>query len=150
MKITPRFHHFKNPIDKYNRMKTGETNSTTRWGRKKEKRNLNTDGMHTTWTRHITQECNNVNKDCSSTLSLSREADRANFHWGCHHQWSFWRVTNSIFVVHETTLNNGLILQQNLVTITAFKALLIPVAVVSSVLHLLEVPYHTELAHRCH
>jgi hypothetical protein len=44
---------------------------------------------------------------------------------------------------------NGLILQQNLVTITAFKALLIPVAVVSTVLHLLEVPYHTELAHRC-
>jgi len=89
-----------------------------------------------------TRECNNVNKDCLSTLSLAGEADGANFQWGCHHQWSFWRVANSKFVVHETTL-------KNLVTITAFKALLIPVAVVSTVLHLLEVPYHTELAHRC-
>jgi hypothetical protein len=96
-----------------------------------------------------TRECNNLNKFFLSTLSLAGEADGANFQWGCHHQWSFWRVANSKFVVHETTLNNGLILQQNLVTITAFKALLIPVAVVSTVLHLLEVPYHTELAHRC-
>lgn len=43
----PSFHRFKNPIDKYNRMKTGEKNSnnykqkprsTTRWGGEKKRK----------------------------------------------------------------------------------------------------------------
>lgn len=82
-------------------------------------------------------------------LSLAGEADRANFHRGSNHQWSFWGVTNGKLVMHEPTLNNRLILQYNLVTVTAFKALLIPVACMSTVFHLLEVPYHTELSHCC-
>lgn len=86
----------------------------------------------------------------STVLSPARETDGANFHGGCHHQWSFWRVADGKLVVHEAAFNYGFVLQHNLVTITAFKALLIPVALVRAVLHLLEVPYHAEFSHRRH
>jgi hypothetical protein len=114
----------------------------------KEKKNLYTEGSKPGRTQ-LGKEFNYVNKDYLSMLSLAREADGANFQRGSNHQWSFRGITNSKLVVHETTFNNRLILQHNLVTITAFKALLIPVACMSTVLHLLEVPYHTELAHCC-
>ncbi|KAJ6716629.1 hypothetical protein OIU74_009210 [Salix koriyanagi] len=49
--------------------------------------------------------------------------------------------------MHETAFYYRLILQHNLITITALETMLISVAVVSAVFHPLEVPYHTELAH---
>lgn len=51
--------------------------------------------------------------------------------------------------MHEATINNGVILEDYLVAVTAFQALLIAVALVGTILHLLEVPDHTELAHSC-
>lgn len=52
--------------------------------------------------------------------------------------------------MHESTFNNRLVLQHNLITIAALKALLILIALVGAILHLLEVPYHAELAYCCH
>lgn len=52
--------------------------------------------------------------------------------------------------MHEPTFNNRLILQYNLITIAALKALLVLIALMGTVLHLLEVPYHAELANCCH
>jgi hypothetical protein len=51
--------------------------------------------------------------------------------------------------MHETAFYNRLVLQHSLITITALETLLIPVAVMSAVLHTLEVPYHAEFAHCC-
>lgn len=49
--------------------------------------------------------------------------------------------------MHEATINNGVILQDYLVTVAALQALLMAVALMGPILHLLEVPYHTKLAH---
>lgn len=81
--------------------------------------------------------------------SFAGKTDRADFHWSRNHQWSFRGVADGERIMHETTLYNGLVLQYNLVTITALKALLIPVTSMGGVLHLPEVPYYTELAHCC-
>ena len=51
--------------------------------------------------------------------------------------------------MHETTLYNGLVLQHNLVTVTALEALLIVVTSMRAVLDLLEVPYHAEFPYGC-
>lgn len=96
---------------------------------------------------HNTNE--NVNSSYTKGSSFAGETDRADFHRGCHHQRSFWGVADSILVVHETTLHNGLVLQKDLVAVTTLEALLIPVTFMGTVLHLLEVPYHTELPHCC-
>lgn len=52
--------------------------------------------------------------------------------------------------MHEAALDNRLVLQHNLVTVTALEALLAPVALVGRVFHLVEVPYHTEFSHCGH
>lgn len=80
---------------------------------------------------------------------FARKADGADFHWCCHHQWSFGGVADGKFVMHEPTLYDRLILQYDLITVTALEALLIVVTSMCTVLHLLEVPYHTEFAHSC-
>lgn len=80
---------------------------------------------------------------------FARKADGADFHRRCHHQWSFWGVADSKFVMHESTLNDRLILQHNLVTVTALEALLIVVTSMGTILHLLKVPYHAEFTHCC-
>jgi hypothetical protein len=49
--------------------------------------------------------------------------------------------------MHEATINNGVILQDYLVTVAALQALLMAVALMRPILHLLEVPYHTKLSH---
>ncbi len=85
----------------------------------------------------------------SATSSPAWEADWTDFHRGRHHQWCFRRITHRKFVMHETTFYDRLILQYNLVAVTTLQTFLIPIALMSTVLHLLEVPYHTELAHCC-
>lgn len=78
----------------------------------------------------------------------SRHAERRDFHGGSHDQGSLRGVANSKFVMHEAAVNNGLVLQHNLVTVAALQSLLVTVTLVGTILHLLEVPYHTELPYR--
>lgn len=99
------------------------------------------------FSMHNTNE-ENVNS-YTKRSSFAREADRADFHWGCHHQGSFWGVADSILIMHETALHNGLVLQKNLVAVTTLEALLIPVTFMGTVFHLLEIPYDTELSYCC-
>lgn len=49
--------------------------------------------------------------------------------------------------MHETTVDNGVIFQNYLVAVAAFQSYLIQITSMRTVLHLLEVPYNTELAH---
>jgi len=51
--------------------------------------------------------------------------------------------------VHEAAVNNGFILEDDLVAVAALKALLTTVAIMVAVLDLLKVPYDTEFANRC-
>ena len=90
--------------------------------------------------------------DAASTISplASGHTERSNFHGGCHDKGSFRGIADGKSVVHEPTINNRLVLQHNLVTIAALKALLIPVALMTTVLHLLEIPYHTKFANCCY
>lgn len=76
-------------------------------------------------------------------------AEGADFHRGCNHQWCLRRVTDCKLVMHETTINNGVILRDYLVAVAALQALLVTVALMGAILHLLEVPYHTKLANCC-
>jgi hypothetical protein len=48
--------------------------------------------------------------------------------------------------VHEAAINNGFVLEDNLVAEAALKALLITVAFMVAILDLLKVPYDTEFA----
>lgn len=82
-------------------------------------------------------------------LSPAGYAERTDFHGGCNNQRCLRRVGDGKFLMHEATVNNGIILEDNLVTVAAFQALLIVVALMGTILHLLEVPNHTELAHSC-
>nr|GMC83344.1 hypothetical protein EUGRSUZ_I00934 [Ipomoea batatas] len=76
-------------------------------------------------------------------------AEGSNLHRGCHYQWSFRRVAYCKFVMHEPTLDNGLVLQHYLVTIATLEPLLILIAAMCTVLHLLEIPYHAKFANCC-
>lgn len=84
----------------------------------------------------------------ASISSFARHAEGSDFHGSCHNQRSFRGTADSKLVVHEATLNDGFILEHNLVTVAALKPLLILVTMVCTILHLLKVPYHAELPHR--
>jgi len=79
--------------------------------------------------------------------SLARYAERANFHWCCYDQWRFGRIADCKSVMHKTALNNGIIPKDYLVAVAALKTLLVTIALMRTILDLLEVPYHTELPH---
>ena len=51
--------------------------------------------------------------------------------------------------MHETAINNGVILKDYLVAVTALQALLITIALMGTILYLLEVPYRTKPASCC-
>ena len=51
--------------------------------------------------------------------------------------------------MHEAAVNNGFILEDDLVAVAALKALLTTVAIMVAVLDLLKVPYDTEFANCC-
>jgi hypothetical protein len=51
--------------------------------------------------------------------------------------------------MHETAINNGVILKDYLVAVTALQALLITIALMGTILYLLEVPYRAKLASCC-
>ena len=76
-------------------------------------------------------------------------AERADFQGGGNNQWSFRRISDCKLVVHKTTIDNGVILKDYLVTVAALQTLLIMVAFMRPILHLLEVPYYTKLAYCC-
>ena len=77
-------------------------------------------------------------------------AEGTDFQRGGYDQWSLGRICHSIFVVHEATVDNRIILEDNLVAVATFQALLVAVALVRAILHLLEIPDHTKFAHSCH
>ena len=51
--------------------------------------------------------------------------------------------------MHETAINNGVILKDYLVAVTALQALLITIALMGTILYLLEVPNHTKFPYCC-
>jgi hypothetical protein len=51
--------------------------------------------------------------------------------------------------MHETAINNGVILKDYLVAVAALQALLITIALMGAILYLLEVPNHTKFAYCC-
>lgn len=74
-------------------------------------------------------------------------AEGADFQGGCNDQRGLRWISDGKFLMHEATINNGVILQDYLVTVAALQTLLIAVALMRAILHLLEVPYHAKLAH---
>jgi hypothetical protein len=83
-----------------------------------------------------------------SELSFICKTEGADFHWCGHNEGSLWRVTGCKVVMHEPTVDDRFILEDNLVAVAALETLLITVALVVAILDLLEVPYDTELAYR--
>jgi hypothetical protein len=83
-----------------------------------------------------------------SELSFICKTEGADFHWCGDNERSLWRVTGCKVVMHEPTVDDRLILEDNLVAVAALETLLITVALVVAILDLLEVPYDTELAYR--
>lgn len=81
--------------------------------------------------------------------SLAGYAEGTDFHGGRNNQRGLRRVSDRKFIMHEATINNGIILEDYLVAVATFQALLIAIALMGTILHLLEVPDHTELAHSC-
>jgi hypothetical protein len=65
------------------------------------------------------------------------------------HQRSVRGVGRREVLMHEAAVDNGFLLEDDLVTVAALEALLVTVAVVVAVLHLVEVPDETEFAHCC-
>ncbi|KAJ0548556.1 hypothetical protein HanRHA438_Chr08g0369011 [Helianthus annuus] len=51
--------------------------------------------------------------------------------------------------MHESDFDDGLISGHEFLAVTTFEALLIPVTLMCTVLHLLEIPNHTEFSHSC-
>ena len=98
-------------------------------------------------------EAEKADKHMNDRLPLSssaRYAKGTDFHRSCYNQWGLRWVSDCIFVMHEATIHNGIILEDYLVAVAALQALLIAVALMWPILHLLEVPDHTKLAHSCH
>ena len=86
----------------------------------------------------------------STELVPTGYAEGRDLHGRGHNQWRLGGVADGVLVVHETTGHDGLVLQDDLVAVTAFQAFLVLVALVLAVLHLQEVPHHAVLPHCGH
>jgi hypothetical protein len=98
----------------------------------------------------LTHTAGEQREDGSTELVPAGNAEGSDLHGRGHNKGCLWGVGDSVFVMHETTGDDGLILGDHLVAVATLEPFLVLIALVVAVLHLEEVPDHAVLPHSSH